>query len=138
MNINEKIFELFDYIDENSLEEGENLLKHLIYVNREWDALSEIKMNDVDRTLLAILMIDLFMKVKDFDNMKKWIEVYLYDEQYQEQISFYNGKLEFEMGNYDKAYALFDEAFKLTNGRMLEGKGVYLDFYKNPEKYIKK
>ncbi|MCF6348439.1 MAG: hypothetical protein L3J20_09095 [Flavobacteriaceae bacterium] len=138
MNVNEKIFELFDYIDENSLEEGESLLKHLTYVNSEWDVLPEIKMEDVDRTLLAILMIDLFMKVKDFDNMKKWIEVYLYDEQYQEQISFYNGKLEFEMGNYDKAYALFDEAFKLTNGRMLEGKGVYLDFYKNPEKYIKK
>ena len=93
MDINENIFELFDYIDEYSELEGSDLAKHLDYVNTKWDALPDSKLEDPDRTLLALLVIDLFIKLKDFENAEKWIKVYLHDEVYPEQISFYNGML---------------------------------------------
>jgi len=136
MNINEHIFELFDYIDENSDSENNALIGHLEYVDKAWNALPEPKLDDPDRTLLALPMMDLSLKVKKFEIAKKWIEIYLYEETDQGAIALYYGKLEFEKGNYNEAHDLFSKAFKLSNGRMMEGEGEYLELYLNPEKYM--
>lgn len=138
MSTNESIFELYDYIDENSLEEGSALKEHLVYVDKEWEKLPDDKLKDGDRTLLALPMIDLTLKSKEFALAKKWIDIYLYDENDRDHIALYEGKLEFEKGNFKQAYSLFEEAFKLSSGRMMEGKGVYQDFYLHPEKYYER
>ncbi len=136
MVIKEKIYELFDYIDNHALEEGNRLKKHLDYVDSEWNKLYSKKNDDSDRTLLALPMIDLTLKIKKFEMAKKWIDIYLDHESSEDEISLYNGKLEFEKLNYQKAHSLFKKSFELSNGRMMEGEGIYLDFYLNPEKYM--
>lgn len=136
MNINEKIFELFDYIDEYSLEDDEVLKKHLDYVDLEWGKLPDSKLDDTDRTLLADTMIDCYLRVKKFVEARNWIDIYLYGESFPEEVAFHNGRLEFEKGNFKEAYDLFDKAYKLSKGRMMQGKGKYQEFYLDPEKHI--
>ncbi|WP_262890416.1 hypothetical protein [Pedobacter mendelii] len=41
MDVNEKIFELFDHIDQYALENDTVLLKELTHLDNEWDKLPE-------------------------------------------------------------------------------------------------
>jgi hypothetical protein len=137
MNINETIFELFDHIDENSLESDAKLSKELDYVNNIWDNLPEEKIEDTDRTLLAMSMMDLSLKVKNYDLAKKWTDIYLYKEKNQEISDLYNGQLAFYQQKYDVAYHLLKNAFDLTNGRIFSERKDLLDIIVNPDRYIK-
>lgn len=137
MSINETIFELYDHIDEYSLENDEKLSKELDYVNNSWDKLPEEKIEDTDRTLLAMSMMDLSLKVKNYNLAKKWTDIYLYKENNQEISDLYNGQLAFYQQKYDIAYKLFKSAFDLSNGRIFSERKEFLDLIKNPDKYIK-
>lgn len=99
MDVNEKIFELFDLIDQSSLEDDDTLSKELSNVDAEWDKIPAAKMEDSDRTLLAMAMMDFSIKVKKFDLAKKWTDVYLYKESHQETIELYTGQLDFMKAN---------------------------------------
>jgi hypothetical protein len=137
MDVNKKIFELFDLIDESSLEDENVLSEELTNVDAEWDNLPAAKMEDSDRTLLAMAMMDSSIKVKKFDLAKKWTDIYLYKESHQEMIELYLGQLDFYQENYKNAYERFKTASDLSNGRVLNERPEFLDLLKNPDKYIK-
>jgi hypothetical protein len=137
MDVNKKIFELFDLIDESSLEDDNVLSEELTNVDAEWDNLPAAKMEDSDRTLLAMAMMDSSIKVKKFDLAKKWTDIYLYKESHQEMIELYLGQLDFYQENYKNAYERFKTASDLSNGRVLNERPEFLDLLKNPDKYIK-
>ncbi|WP_055446371.1 tetratricopeptide repeat protein [Lacinutrix mariniflava] len=136
MNINEKIFELYDYIDEHSLDDNKELEKHLNFVNIEWDKLPDSKLDDSDRTLLADTMIECLFKTKNYQLAENWVNIYLDNKSFPEEVAFHYGRLEFEKENFEKALKLFKEAYKASKGRIIEGKGKYKDFFLHPEKYI--
>jgi tetratricopeptide (TPR) repeat protein len=137
MDINAKIFELVDYLDKNLLNEDHYLLKKAIeYINTEWDKMPNEKMDDSDNTLLALVAIDICFKIKDFESAKKWIDIYLYEEEYRPTICFHLGELDFHKGNFKEAYELFKEAQILSKNRELQGREKYLDLVKNPNKYF--
>jgi hypothetical protein len=137
MDINEKIFELFDLIDQSSLDDDNILITELTSVDAEWDRLPAAKMEDLDRTLLAMAMMDSSIKVKRFDLAKKWTEIYLYKESHQEMIELYLGQLDFYQGNYKSAYERFKNAADLSNGRVFDERPEFSDLLINPDKYIK-
>lgn len=118
MDVNEKIFELFDLIDQSSDEDQDVLSGELTNVDAEWDNLPAAKMEDSDRTLLAMAMMDSSIKVKKFDLAKKWTDIYLYKESHQEMIELYLGQLDFYQENYKNAYERFKTACDLSNGRV--------------------
>jgi hypothetical protein len=137
MDVNKKIFELFDLIDESSLEDDNVLSEELTNVDAEWDNLPAAKMEDSDRTLLAMAMMDSSIKVKKFDLAKKWTDIYLYKESHQEMIELYLGQLDFYQEKYKNAYERFKTASDLSNGRVFNERPEFLDLLKNPDKYIK-
>jgi tetratricopeptide (TPR) repeat protein len=137
MDINAKIFELVDYLDKHLIIEDQRVLEKAIkYANAEWDKMPDEKMEDSDNTLLALVAIKICFKIKDFKNAKKWIDIYLYEEEYRPTICFHLGELEFHKGNFKEAYKLFKEAQEISKGRELKGYAEYLDLVKNPNKYF--
>ncbi|MBS9775037.1 MAG: tetratricopeptide repeat protein [Tenacibaculum sp.] len=136
-SINRKIFELVDCVGAIEKEDKIKQKKEIEYVNKVWDSLPSEKMQDTDRTLLALVMIDICLEINDFDTTEKWIEIYLHKQTYKPTINYHWGVLAFHKGDYQKAYDLFKEAQELSNNRELDEDPKYLDFYQNPEKYIK-
>jgi len=136
MDINAKIFELVDYLDNKMNEDNNSLKQRIEYVNTKWDNMSDEKLEDSDRTLLALVAIDICLKISEFENAKKWIDIYLHKEEYRPTICFHLGELEFHKGNFKEAYELFKEAQEISRNRELQGREEYLDLVKNPSKYF--
>jgi hypothetical protein len=86
-------------------------------------------------------LLDDYITIKDKDKAYekiKDLEKY-YSLRYDAgELELIKGKTFFEFEDYNKALQYFDIAFKKSKGREFQGEDPkYLNFYKNPEKYIK-
>jgi hypothetical protein len=80
--------------------------------------------------------------MKNSELTKKWlnrmITVNNNLNQSDEELRFYIAEYEFDNGDYENALINFKEVVRIAGKRYFEGEDPkYLDFYKNPNKYIK-
>lgn len=80
--------------------------------------------------------------LKEYDVAKQWLdEMVLNNDNLNKsdgECEFYEGKYYFEIGNYGKSIEKFRYVVSKYNFRYFEDEDPkYLDFYKNPDKYIK-
>lgn len=83
-----------------------------------------------------------FFKNRDFVNAEIWlnrmIEVNKHLNFEDDEVLFESGKFEFELTNYVNSLDKFKTVVKECGLRYFENEDPkYLDFYKNPDKYIK-
>lgn len=135
MDINSKIFELYDYLNEHT-EGGKASVHAITFVDQEWEKMPEKKMQDDDRTLLALEMIGGALDNNDRTLAEKWADIYLLNEDYKPTICFQKGRIAFHFKEYQTAFNYFKEAQDLSNNRELKGQDKFLDLLKNPNKYF--
>lgn len=139
MDLTMQIFNLLAKANGFNEMPDEKKLETIKEINFQWDELPENKMNCNEKSILAIFLIDPFLKFKLFNEAEKWINILLSDRNDDKtQYGIYNGMLRFEKGDYNDAYKYFDMSYKDSGERSLKERDPkYLDFYKNPEKYLK-
>jgi len=137
MTTNEKILELTNYLDNNS--DSPELTKVLEHIESEWEKIDDEKYSDGDASLLASMMTDGYISLKNFTKAYFWVDIYLQNVSFEGTIGFQRGRVDFEAGDYESALLNFKKAFTASKGREFEGEDPkYLDFYRNPEMYMKK
>jgi len=138
--IQSKIDYLIDeaYLDFQNEKYEESYEKQL----KAWDLFPDPKFqwNEVYNT--AKYIFNDMIVLENYDLAKKWLNeminhnnnLHLMDF----DLSFNMGKYYFEKGDYNEAYAEWQNLIKQTKYRYFGSQSPkYLDFYKNPEKYIK-
>lgn len=140
MDITSEIFDIIGNTpkDYNTLPDADkqNVLNQ---IDKKWDELPEVKISVNEKDILALFLFPEYIQLRQFEPAEKWINIYLYDKQddYAQQ-GLNKGILNFEKRNYEEALKFFTMAFDDSKERIFKGKNPkYLDFYKNPEKYIK-
>jgi hypothetical protein len=113
-----------------------------IYAEQGWQRFPEHKENWNQAYNYAKMTFNGFFKNGRLEMGKKWlnrmIDVNNNLHQSDEETSFYIGKYYFETQNYEKALNEFKSVVKEAGLRYFENEDKkYLDFYKNPQKYIK-
>jgi len=79
---------------------------------------------------------------KNLEEANRWLlQLSFLDEKQQQhpgELNFMKGKVSFEESNYINALNFFKKAYNESEGHCFgSGDDVYLDFYQNPEKYMK-
>jgi hypothetical protein len=140
ISISEKIFEIIDGIDTNykNLSQADKM-KILDNLDGEWELMPKEKYENSEKGLLALFLAPEYLSLSAFDKASKWTDILLMDRQDDpSQIGLYKGMLAFEKSQYDDAYKFFDMAYKDSKERIFAGEmRKYLNFYKNPKKYLK-
>jgi hypothetical protein len=140
MDISEKIFELLGNIEPNYVNLSTiSKIDILNNLDNEWNKLPEKKYENGDKEALALFLVFEYLSVSIFEKASKWIDILLMDRlDDPSQVGLYKGILAFEQEGYDEAYKFFDMAYKDSKERIFKGEDPkYLDFYKNPQKYVK-
>jgi tetratricopeptide (TPR) repeat protein len=108
-----------------------------------WNLYPEPKNNWHEAYSVARELFLAYLIGESFDEAKKWLNEMIANENNlhhrDEDCLFNMGKYTFCIQRYDEALTHFKEAVKIASFRVFEGANPkYLDFYKNPDKYIKK
>lgn len=124
------------------LKEGMPLLCFQLY-EKAWNTYPEPKYNWNEAYNTARYAADDCFSIHDMEECTKWINKMIlvnnHLHQSDEELSFYLGKYFYETENYDKSYQKFKTAIEIAGYRCFENEDPkYLDFYKHPEKFIKK
>ena len=86
-------------------------------------------------------MVDNYLKIQDYSNAIVWVErlgEYLKNKDILGDWDFLKGKVYFESGSLEKSLENFKTAYtKAGKDVFIEQDAKYLDFYKNPHKYMK-
>ncbi|MDR2147821.1 MAG: hypothetical protein LBE91_15320 [Tannerella sp.] len=107
-----------------------------------WDLYPEPKENWAESYSLAKDFFETYLEENDFENAKEWLNkmivhnniLHLMDN----DLWFNMGKYYFETSKYDEAFNHFKSVVKEAGFRYFENEDKkYLEFYKNPQKYIK-
>lgn len=140
MDISGKIFELVRGIDPGykNLSQTDKM-KILDGLDKEWEFMPKEKYENSEKGLLAGFLASAYISLLAFDKASKWTDILLMDRlDDPSQVGIYKGILAFEQGQCDDAYKFFDIAYKDSKERIFKGRDPkYLDFYKNPQKYMK-
>jgi tetratricopeptide (TPR) repeat protein len=140
MDITSKIFELLGNVDSNykNLSQA-NRIEILNNLDKEWELMPEEKYENEDKSMLALFLANEYISYSVFDKATKWVNILLMNRlDDPSQVGLYKGKLYFEQKNYEDSYRFFDMAFKDSKERIFKGEDPkYLQFYKDPQKYMK-
>jgi tetratricopeptide (TPR) repeat protein len=109
--------------------------------NKAFDLILEPKNQYGESFNIIKYLLDDYITIKDKDKAYekiKDLEKY-YGLRYDAgELELIKGKTFFEFEDYNEALQYFDIAFKKSKGREFQDEDPkYLDFYKNPDKYIK-
>jgi tetratricopeptide (TPR) repeat protein len=109
--------------------------------NKAFDLILEPKNKYGESFNIIKYLLDDYITIKDKDKAYekiKDLEKY-YGLRYDAgELELIKGKTFFEFEDYNEALQYFDIAFKKSKGREFQDEDPkYLDFYKNPDKYIK-
>ena len=122
--------------------QSNHLEKFEEYAEKGWEVFPEPKNNWNQGYNYAKMVFKGAFNNKKLELAKLWLNrmiannncLHLEDEECQ----FYVGKYLFETNEYEKALANFKEVVKIAGFRYFEDEDPkYLDFYKNPHKYMK-
>jgi hypothetical protein len=92
-----------------------------------WDELPNDKYNIAESGMVAIMMLDEYLKMDKPDLAKKWGDVLINDKNRLDC-----GEILFESGQLDEAKEFFKIAFQKSKGRIFVGKPKkYVDLLKN-------
>jgi tetratricopeptide (TPR) repeat protein len=94
-----------------------------------WDELSDDKYNIAESAMVAIMMLDEYLKMGKPELAKKWGDVLINDKNRPDcgEKELIKGKILFESGQLDEAKELFKIAFQKSKGRI---------FAAEPKKYV--
>ena len=107
-----------------------------------WELYPEPKKNWNEAYSLAKEIYQAYLLDEKYDEAKEWLNrmiennnnLHLEDE----DVWFETAKYQFEVGDYNESFDKFKLVVEDAGFRYFEGEDPkYLDFYKNPEKYIK-
>ena len=138
--LQEKIDELVD-LSYAKYEEGK-IEESFILQKQAWDLYPEPKnqWNDSYNTAKYIYLD--YLKLNQFDDAKVWLNRMIENNNnlnlYDEDVWHETAKYQFEIGDYQESYDKFKKVVDDAGFRCFEDEDPkYLEFYKNPEKYIK-
>jgi len=109
----------------------------------KWNAIPEPKEEWEESFRVAKVLITFYSKHHvNFEEANKWLAKLAFLDEKQQQhpgeLSLMTGKIRFEEKKYDEALQAFKTAYIESEGHCFgSGDDVYLDFYRNPEKYTK-
>lgn len=85
-------------------------------------------------------MVDNYLMIKDYPNAKKWVDklgTVFKNQEILGDWDFLKGKVYFHCGDFKVAWESFNNAYKKTGmDCFIEQAHQYIDFYKNPQKYV--
>lgn len=113
------------------------------YAEQGWQQFPEPKENWNQGYNYAKSFFKSALKNGRFETAKKWLNRMIANNNrlhnFDEECQFYVGEYLFETGEYEQALANFKEIVKEAGLRYFKNEDPkYLDFYKNPQKYIKR
>jgi len=120
----------------------QELDKFELFAEKGWDLFPEPKESWNQGYNYAKMVFNGAFKNEKIELAKIWLNrmiannnnLHLFDDECQ----YYVGKFLFHTGEYDKALANFKEVVKSAGYRYFDDEDPkYLDFYKNPQKYMK-
>jgi tetratricopeptide (TPR) repeat protein len=140
LEIQEKIDSLAD-LAYDKLQEG-NLKDARKFREQAWELYPEPKENWNENYNTAKYFFEDCLGIKDFDEAKMWLNKMIAQNNIQHNndagLWFYVGKYHFETGNYTEAHDKWKAVVQDAGYRYFEDEDPkYLDFYKNPQKYMK-
>jgi tetratricopeptide (TPR) repeat protein len=133
-------------IDEKRFEANEFYLsdkeKYFKLKNEAWELYPEPKENWAEAYSLAKDFFETYLEESDFENAKKWLNIMIAHNNnlhlMDDNLWFNVGKYYFETKEYNEALNHFKEVVKEAGMRYFENEDPkYLNFYKNPQKYLK-
>lgn len=143
MDLPKQIQKRFDLIDDQiEIYYEEKNHKKIIELELEkWDILPNIKEDFDESFFIAKSLVDEYTQLKNEIETSKWIKLlFLCDKERIDdgEREFIAGKSFFEFNEFQKAYDEFKIAFHKSEGRSFKDEDPkYLEFYRNPEKYLK-
>ncbi|GGI28369.1 hypothetical protein [Pedobacter mendelii] len=138
--IEEKIFEILNLADGYQKMDNSSKKMSLEFMEKEWDNLPDEKYITSETSIIALMMINEYMYFKDFEKAKKWADILSKNRKGSNTggNEMILGKIYFEEGNFETAKHYFNDAYEKSKGREFQDEDPkYLDFYRNPEKYMK-
>jgi len=143
--LNETIQEEIDNLTELAYEKFQNNQKEESFkmMEQAWNLYPDPKENWTEAYNTAKYICDDCFAINDFPKAKIWLNRMIANNNNlhhsDEECQYYIGKYLFETGEYEKALENFKEVVKSAGYRYFEDEDPkYLDFYKRPQKYIKK
>jgi len=139
----EEIYDRFDELSDEAYElfEDGKYDESFETYKKCLDIIPEPKKEYGDASGVIEWMVDNYLKIKDLKNAVLWVEKlgeYLKNKDIMGDWEFLKGKVYFESSKFQTALENFRIAFEKTKGSCFEDQDLkYLDFYQNPEKYIK-
>jgi tetratricopeptide (TPR) repeat protein len=142
--LNEKIQEKIDDLTDLAYQKFQENLKDESFklMEQAWRLYPDPKENWTEAYNTAKYACDDCFAISDFSKAKIWLNRMITNNNNlhlsNEECQFYVAKYLFETGEYEKALDNFKEVVKSAGLRYFEDEdSKYLDFYKNPQKYIK-
>jgi tetratricopeptide (TPR) repeat protein len=137
--IQERIDELIDLaytkFEEGKIEESFSIQKEA------WDLYPEPKNQWYEAYNTAKYIYLDYLNIKSFDEAKIWLNRMIdinNNLHSRDEVWFETAKYQYEIGDYKESYDKLKLVVEDAGFRYFEGEDPkYLDFYKNPEKYIK-
>ena len=139
----EAIYDKFDKMTDDAYE---------LFMNKEYDKsfkkymeclniIPEPKKDYGDSSNVIEWMVNNYLQIQDYLNAIVWVEKlgeYLKNKDILGDWDFLKGKVYFESGDFKKALDNFETSYTKTGkDNFIEQDKKYLDFYKNPQKYMK-
>lgn len=128
--------EIEDLMDESDVKYSEGKYEECMIILKEaYNKIPYDKYQYSESYLVVCDILDLAIKIKDYETVEKWVEHIFYASPYRVdsgEREMYAGKVAYELGYKDKAKEYFTIANKKSDGRCFErGDKEYLDFYIN-------
>jgi len=126
----------YEKLQENKIEESFEIRE------QSWNLYPDPKENWNEAYNTAKYAFIASKKLNDFDRAKSWLNrmiavnnnLHLSDT----ELCFYIAIYKFDTGDYEDALSRFKEVVKIAKFRYFQSQDkIYLDFYKNPDKYMK-
>jgi len=138
--LQDQIDELVDLAYEKS-QKGDKIASFEL-LHKAWELYPEPKENWNEAYNTAKYLFDDYFSEGDLAASEKWLKEMLKNNDSlklsEGEIQHYEGKYYFEVEKYQQAYERFKYAVEEAGFRYFENEDYkYLDFYNNPEKYIK-
>lgn len=139
--------ELYEQFDRLSDEAYESFLQKRYYESfRKYEECLSIfpepKGDYGDYSNVMEWMIENYLAINDYFNAKKWVEelgLVFKNQGILGDWDFLKGKVYFESGDFNTAWESFNNAYRKTGVDCFKEQDLkYLDFYRHPEKFIKK
>lgn len=142
--LNDKLQEKIDDLTELAYQKFQNNLKEDSFklMEQAWDLYPDPKENWTEAYNTAKCACDDSFIIKDLPRTKIWLNRMIANNNNlhhsDEECKYYVAKYLFESGEYEEALVKFKEVVKEAGLRYFEDEDPkYLDFYNNPQKYMK-